>query len=80
MKIKPNLLKKFLREQKMSIKDFAKASKLKMSEIKKLLNGEVVSEEIAHYFIGYFGAEEAQQFIDWDSMGIKNPYTNGVGT
>ncbi|MDR0850768.1 MAG: hypothetical protein LBN07_04850 [Christensenellaceae bacterium] len=80
MKIKIQLLQAFLKERKITALDLAKEMEVDVSEIEKLLKGEAVDEKAAHKFIYYFGADEAQHFIDWEAIGKKNPLINESDT
>ena len=59
MKVKPILLQEYLDQTEMSAE--------------KLLSGEAVSKKTALEFIEYFGADKAQELIDWDAIGKQNP-------
>lgn len=78
MKIKKQLLQNFLNNKNMSADDLAQEMEINVIEIKKLLCGEQVDERTAFSFIKYFGADEAQHFIDWEAIGKKNPLQDEV--
>ena len=76
MIIKPNLLRDYLQEKQLSAEFFADELDIAMFEVEKLLNGEVVGIKTANLFIHHFGADKAQHFIDWETLGKKNPLAN----
>ena len=73
MIVKTELLHDYLQEKRMSARMFAEDMDITVSEVEKLLNGELVGERTATQFIKFFGADKAQEFIDWDAMEIQNP-------
>jgi len=42
-------------------------------DIEMLLLGQCVDIDTSRKFIRYFGSSEAQNLIDWETMGKKNP-------
>lgn len=76
MKIKKELLRHYLSEQKMTTAILARNMGVNAAEIERLLNGLAVEEETARRFIYYFGADDAAKFIDWTAIGKQNPLAN----
>lgn len=73
MKVKPILLQEYLDQTEMSAEKLSNALDVDVSEVEKLLSGEAVSKKTALEFIEYFGADKAQELIDWDAIGKQNP-------
>lgn len=78
MKIKTQLLREYLGKKKLSVEELADDMETSVAELEKLLNGEAVDVKAATLFIFYFGADEAQKFIDWEAIGKKNPLANEI--
>ena len=76
MKIKPQLLKDWLNTRCLSSDELAEDLQISYDEMEKLLNGEEVGIQTATLFIHYFGANTAQDFIDWEAIDKKNPLAN----
>ena len=74
MKVKVILLKKYMKQKEMSPEKLASVMDVKVSEVEKMLNGEVVTEDTAIAFIEYLGADKAQELIDWEAIGKQNPF------
>ena len=73
MKIKRELLQKYLDERGISAVTFAHELGVDEKEVERLLLGEEVGEATASRFIYYIGADEAVKLIDWVAIGKKNP-------
>lgn len=73
MKVKITLLKKYMKQKGMSAEKLASAMDVNISEIEKLLDGKAVDEDTTLEFIEYFGADKAQELIDWEAIGKQNP-------
>ena len=73
MKVKAALLQAYIDKQSLTIADFARETEMSIADIERLLGGEAVDKPTARKFIYFFGAVEAQIFIDWAAMGITNP-------
>ena len=57
-----------------TVRDLADDLNIPMSEAYNLLSGEKAGVEIARRFINHYGAEYAHRYIDWENMGIADPY------
>jgi len=73
MRIKGKLLQRLLEKHDMTAAAFARDMGVRMSEIEKMLNGEVVDVYAMRKLIFYIGPREAERIIDWEAIGIKNP-------
>ena len=73
MKVKVKMLLSYLEKHGMTKEGLAEAIGISVAEIEKMFNGEAVDEPTARKFIYYLGADEAQNFIDWEAIGKKNP-------
>ena len=79
MKIKANMLLSLMEKKGLTKEGLAREMGVDVSEVEKLLNGEAVIEQTARKFIYYFGADEAQRFVDWEAIGKKNPLDGETG-
>ena len=77
MILKTEKILSFLKAKNLSPEQFAELLGLEISEVEKMLNGEPVGIDTARSFIIFFKAEIAAGYLDWDAMGIKNPYDKG---
>ena len=73
MKVKRELLLKYLKKNGMSAADLAHQMGVSLAEVEKMLSGETVGVNTARKFIRYFTADEAQRLIDWEAIGKENP-------
>jgi len=73
MKVKRELLLKYLKKNNMTAADLAREIGVSLAEVEKMLNGETVGVNTARKFIRYFTADEAQRLIDWEAIGKENP-------
>ena len=78
MKVKVEMLLSYLEKRGMTKERFAEETGISAAEIEKMLAGEAVDEPTARKFIYYLGADEAQQFIDWEAIGKKSPLASGT--
>jgi len=63
-------LEKMLNAKGKTVRDFADALDIKMIEAYEILSGKKVGLEIARRFINHYGADYANRYIDWTSMGM----------
>lgn len=73
MLVKKEKLAHFLEVKNLSKEKFAAILDVEVSEVEKMLNGEIVGLHTSRRFIRFFKAEVAQHYIDWETMNIKNP-------
>lgn len=64
---------RFLRNNNMTVEEFAQELDVPVIEVRKMLGGSKVRYRTASNFINYFQADVAQHLIDWEKLGIKNP-------
>ena len=79
MKIKTKLLQEYLQEKNLTVEQLAEDIEISVADLTALLNGEAVDVRPASLFINYFGANKAQEIIDWVAIGKKNPLENDIG-
>lgn len=75
MIIKKEKLQAYLDERNLTRAEFAKRLGVEVSEVDKMLSGEPVGYDTARKFIYYLKANSAQHYVDWDTLGVKNPLT-----
>jgi|GEM_PF-1595348 len=73
MKVKRHLLIGFLKKNKMTQAELARKIGISTTEVNNMLDGKAVDINTARKFIHFFGADEAQRMIDWETIGKKNP-------
>lgn len=73
MIVKGKKLSKLLQERKITREAFADKLGVEVSEVDKMLSGEAVGYETARKFVYFLTANCAQNYIDWQAMGKKNP-------
>jgi len=73
MIIKKHKLQFFMDKHNLTKEKLAEEMCMGVSEIEKLLKGEVVGQKTASLFIDFFGANEAQFYVDWDALKLINP-------
>ncbi len=76
MKIKPETLQAFLDKYSITPDILAQDMGVAVSAIETLLDGGAVDEPTALRFCYYFDVTEAAKMIDWDAMGMVNPYAD----
>ena len=57
-----------------TVSDFADALDIEMTEAYGILSGEKVGSEISRRFINHYGADHTHKYIDWEAMGMTDPY------
>ena len=72
--IKGNELERDLNACGKTVRDFADDLDITISEAYGLLSGEKAGADIARKFINRYGAEYAHRYIDWENMGMADPY------
>lgn len=73
MIVKGKKLSKLLQERKLTRQAFADKLGVDVNEVDKMLAGVAVGYETARKFVYFLTANCAQFYIDWQTMGKKNP-------
>lgn len=73
MKIRVKLLLCEMKKRGLTKISMAQKIGINIQEVEKLLEGEAVKRSTALEFICYFGADKAQELIDWEAIGTVNP-------
>jgi plasmid maintenance system antidote protein VapI len=76
MKIKGERLSRFLRRNGMTESGLARRMGVSPHELKRMLKGEPIDKETTECLVAYFGAETAQELIDWEAIGKANPHAD----
>ena len=63
MKIKTNVLERYLRHTQMTRTELARLMGVEAAEVDKMLDGRALGEDTARRFIRYFSANKARRYV-----------------
>ncbi|MCL2369693.1 MAG: hypothetical protein FWC80_00455 [Firmicutes bacterium] len=74
--VKPDVMYKVLAFAGKTVLAFAEDLDIEPIEAYSLLSGEKMGKDIAKKFIIHYKAEYAHRYIDWEILGLSDPYLN----